>query len=189
VTEDRDFKRKVRARARNTGESYQRSRRILRPDDAATPDKAQELEPLDVELTDEERRDVGWITQLALRIADGKPVHRGRPWTRELHDLHAAVAAAQDDAAKAGATVEEVRLARSLRGQFNGIVADAERDQPAVTDESLLADRIAGRLPVALGAVAECQALLDLNPRDPVAGQAHAVLSNIARQIARDQPS
>lgn len=82
--------------------------------------------------TDEELREGHWIVNLALRMADGKPVRVPSQW---------------------------------------------------LTADEYLSTRIGGRLRVALVARAQCRPLLELNPRDPVAREAHGKLSMIAAQL------
>jgi hypothetical protein len=183
MTKDRDFKRLVRARADRSGESYQRSRQAMRPD---TVDSWKELDEVVDEAspwTDEEQSAGTAIAELALRMADGKPTMPGPPWTQELSELVRAMVDANERARASEATATDTLRAETLRGDVERLAAELHRAQPLSTPDEYLSVRIGGRLRVALAARARCRALLELNPRDPVAREAHDKLSVLAVQV------
>lgn len=183
MTKDKDFKRLVRERAQRSGESYQRSRRTLRPEAEVAIAKLDEIEDAAAPWTEEELRFAGYVTALALRVADGKAGSQGPSWTPELSELVRKQAEAADVARAPGATPTDKSRAQALQDDVDRLAEDLRKAQKRWTPDEHLSRLIDGRLRVVLIARARCRELLDLNPRDPVAREAHDKLSTIATQL------
>jgi hypothetical protein len=167
MTKDRDFKRLVRHRARQTGESYQRLRQAMRGGDRLPP-----------RWSEEEVRDGALVAGLAIRMADGKPTVPGPPWTPRMSELARSAAEARDRGDEAAAN--------ELRLQFDASAAEADATRTVRTARDYLEARIAGRIGVADAAAATCLRLVEMNPRDDVASEALALLAAIRHELAPD---
>lgn len=176
VTKDRDFKKVVREEAQRTGSSYQRTREML--ETAAGAEERSDVE----EFTPIESAVGQRVADLALRLADGKPVVPGPPWTSELSELMRAALAARDAADAPTASSREMEAAAQAAQRFE----EARRRldaQPLPSAEGHLNDVIGGRTRVALAGADACRRLLDLNPADRVARQAMQLLLHIAKSM------
>jgi hypothetical protein len=192
MTEDRDFKDLVRERAAKTGESYQQAWRHLRGAGAepvdAMRDRAEQLDLLEAE------RSSAWVAadfeggrqlaDLALRMADGKPVAPGLVIPHHLRELWEEVRAATANAASPGADRAAIDERDALRQRYEMLVSRYRAEHEAPTPEEYLRERSQLSLDRVLIARRKCSQLLELNPRDMVALNAYERLSELAAHTA-----
>ena len=165
MTKDRDFKKVVRAEAKRSGLTYQQARDAV---EAGMPDEQQPV--ADPEFSPVELAVAKRAADLALRIADGKPIAASGDPAEELDNLRWAAGVVREAAAW-----PDVSTAESL--PLEGTAGFGTASCPA---ERRLLDAIGNRRRVALAAAASCRSLLDLNPHDQVATTAMRLLLRIA---------